>query len=313
MVAVAALMFAQSAEAARQNPGSCLFFPYYDAWGDTMSIHTITNVSNSNVVIRLIGVNGDDCSPKDYWFELIAGDTFTFAAHGLFSWPESGFMYAYVVQDWFLEAEKDADVLIGQEIVLGVWDHRLVHFSINAVGFQALNPVQDGKLHLDGTEYTAAPKTLYFPRFFGQDGAFYSKVILINLTGGKYFEAKADIFIYNDNGVPFSSNCLFDCFDVRSLESLSGVTSKTYLLSTAHDPQEPYPFHNLAETGTLRITGDYARNVQGTVEINNPSILAVLVEGFGTLGFTGADLPLQVEDSNVYTNAMLWSMNPDGT
>jgi hypothetical protein len=63
----------------------------------------------------------------------------------------------------------------------------------------------------------------------------------------------------------------------------------------------------------MRITGDLAWNVQGTVEIENPSIMAVLVEGFGTLGYTGADLPLQIEDENVFNNAMLWSHSPDGT
>jgi hypothetical protein len=312
-IIVALLLFTRSAEAKRQNPGSCVLFPYYDAWGNTISIHTITNVSDEEVAVRMIIVDEDECEPKDYWFPLIAGDTFTFAAHGIWPWEERGFMYLYVTEDMYSEKEKDADVLIGQEIVMGVWGHRMVQFSINAIGFQALHLVKDGKLHLDGTEYSAAPKTLYFPRFFGQDAGFFSMVILINLTGGMHFRAKADILIYNDNGFAFTDTCQFNCFEVRTLESLAQATKKVHLLNSGHDPNEPLPFANLAETGTLRISGDYAVNHTGSVMIENASILAVLVEGFGSLGYTGADLPLQIEDSNTYTNAMLWSTNPDGT
>lgn len=313
LIAIVAFVFVQDAAALRENPGSCLLFPYYDTTGVTLSVHTITNVGEDDIFIRLVFINSQDCGPKDFWWELTAGDTFTFGAHGLVPWQERGFLYVYVVEEQYSTHEKDADVLVGQEIVLGTWDHRLVQFSLNAISFQAKNLTPDGKLHLDGVEFTAAPKTLYFPRFFGQESALYSKVILINLTGGKYFDAWANVLIYNDNEYAFSDLWRMDCFDLQSLENMSGATQKAFLLSTNHDLNEPLPFHWLAETGTMRLTGNFAKNNQGTVVINDASILAVLIEGFGTLGYTGADLPFQIEDSNTHKNAMLWSTNSSGT
>jgi hypothetical protein len=208
--------------------------------------------------------------------------------------------------------EKKADVLVGQEIVLGGWDGRLVTFSINAAGFQALNLVKDAKLHLDGTEYTCAPKTLFFPRFFGQDALFYSRLILINLTGGQWFKVTANCLIYNDNEEAFSDFVQYDCFELMKLTELSLAVEKNFLMSTNHDLYEPWPFHTLAETGTIRLTGEYAWNNITGKYINEASIYAVLVEGVATLGYSGADLPLQIEDPSVFNHAMLWSTDPNG-
>ncbi len=69
----------------------------------------------------------------------------------------------------------------------------------------------------------------------------------------------------------------------------------------------------MTETGTLKMTGLEAEsNFSGTI-INDPSIYAVLVEGVATLGYSAADLPLQIEDPSVFNHAMLWSTSPYGT
>lgn len=295
-----------------RNPGSCLLFPYFDTTGATMSIHTIMNTGTEDVWIRMVFVESEECKPYDFFFQLGNGDTFTFGAHGLLIFPMRGFMYTYVIESKNQLEEKKADVLVGQEIVMGFWDNRLVQFSLNAVSFQALELVKDQKLHLDGTEYTCAPKSLYFPRFFGQDSAFYSRVMLINLTGGQYFSAAAECLIYNDNGQVFNNYVTFDCFELMRLTDLSGATSRAFLLATSHDPSEPWPFYQFAETGAVRIRGVKASNPDMTVKISDPSVFAVLVEGVGSLGYTAADLPLQVEDPSVYNHAMLWSTDPSG-
>lgn len=313
MIVSLTLLLTPCAWGARENPASCLFFPYYDTSGDTMSIHTITNVGNTAEYVRLVFVDGYECTPVDYWFMLTAGDTFTFGAHGILPWHQTGFLYAYVVEDQYSSNEKDADVLIGQEIVLGSWNNTLVNFSLNAIGFQALDLTPDGKLHLDGVEFTAAPKTIYFPRFFGQEQYLYSKMILINLTGGRYFKASTNVYVYNDNEQVFSDHLQIDCFGYASLQEILPHTSKYFLLGSNHNPNEPWPFYTIAETGTIRMTGIQATNIQGTMTIPNASILCVLVEGFATMGYTAADLPLQIEAPNTYNNAMLWSVNPSGT
>jgi len=313
LVLIVSFFCAPDLQASRENPASCLLFPYYDTTGETISIHTITHVGEESVIIRMVFVDGEDCSPTDFWFKLTPGDTFTFAANGLVDNKETGFLYVYAVKHMHSEVELDADVLIGQELIFGLWDELLANFSLNAVGFQALNLTGDGKLHLDGKEYTLAPKTIYFPRFFGQDVGIYSKLILINLTGGKYFTAGTKILIYNDNEQFFSNTWHFDCFEVESLKSLSGATHKSFLLSTNHDVNEPWPFQAMAETGALRITGDTAMNHTGSVIIPDASVYAVLIEGFGLTGYSAADLPLQIEDGDTHFHAMLWSVKPDGT
>ena len=98
----------------RQNPGSCLLFPYYDTSGSTMSIHTITNVGTKTVVVRIVFVDGQTCEPVSTKHTLTAGDTFTFGAHGFITQPQTGFIYAYVIENFFTVKEKKADVLIGQ-------------------------------------------------------------------------------------------------------------------------------------------------------------------------------------------------------
>jgi len=312
MTLLTLFLFVPPARSSGMNPGSCLLFPYYDASGATISIHTITNVGTVDVQIIQVFVDGSSGEKATNWTTIRAGDTLTIAAHGVYS-VGTGFMYAYVVESIFSHLEKKADVLVGQEIVLGVWDHQLVNFSMNAVSFQALDLVKDERLHLDGKEYTCAPKTLYFPRFFGQDSAFFSRVILINLTGGQYFNVSAECLIYNDNGQVFGDYISFDCFEIMKLTDISAGTTKTFLLNTNHAPQEPWPFYAYAETGAFRIRGVMATNQDQTVKIPNPSIFAVLVEGFGTLGYSAGDLPMQIEDPAVYNHAMLWSTDPSGT
>jgi len=313
MAVIVALMLVSNAQASRENPASCLLFPYYDTTGYTLSIHTITNVGTSTERVRLVFIDSESCLPYDNWITLTAGDTFTFGAHGLLPEQGIGFLYAYVVQDQYSTLEKDADVLIGQELVIGAWGTSIANFSINAVGFQALNLIPDSKLHLDGTEFTAAPKTIYFPRFMGQDAELFSRVIMINLTGGRWFESSAQVIIYNDNEVAFSDSWIFDCYKFASLQALTPITSKSYLLSTNHTTYEPWPLSNIFETDTMKITGVSATNQQGTVVIPNASVYIVLVEGSSLFGYNAADLPMQLEDPNIYNNAMLWSTNPDGT
>jgi hypothetical protein len=307
------VVFVPDAFSNRQNPGSCILFPYYDTSGATMSIHTVTNVGTQSVAVRIVFVNGVTCEPVSTKHTLTAGDTFTFAAHGFVSQPQTGFVYVYVLDSFFDVLEKKADVLIGQEIVVGYWNSLLVNFSMNAVNFQALNVVKDGKLHLDGTEYTCAPKTLYFPRFFGQQGLnFFSKLIVLNLTGGRWFGVNIHLWAYNDNEQPYDMWFETNCFEVFYLGDMAPFFDMVFLRKSNHDPYEPWPFHSFAETGTMKMTGDFAQSKLTGKIIDDPGIYAVLVEGVGTLGFTAADLPMQVEDPAVFNHAVLWSTDPNG-
>jgi len=302
-----------NADASQESPGSCLLFPYYDTTGSTISFHSIQNVGSQTVAVRLVFVNGVTCEPKDAYIDLTPMDTFTFCAHGVLHGWETGFLYAYVVQKkGHAHSEVDYDFLVGQEFVLGKWGHEDVYFSLNAVSFQGLKVVQDGKIHLDGNEYTLAPKSLHFPRFFGQEALINSRLILINLTGGKYFQAAVRYYIYNDNEIVFTSTGLIDCFEVIPLTSVSPAFQKSFLLSTNHALLEPWPYYNFLETGAIKIFAEYAYNAGG-LTIPDASMYAVLLENFGNLGYGISDLPFQIDDGKTHYHGMLWSTDPSGT
>jgi hypothetical protein len=311
-------LFAWEAQGQRENPGSCLLFPYYDNSPGNMTIITITNVGFDNIVVRLVWIDEDTCAPLDTWIELTQNDTFTFLNDAMNPFSERGFFYAYAVESYYSRGEVDYDYLVGREHVIGYWeDGTLKSFGINAAAFQADDVTGDGKLELNGIEFSAAPKLMFFPRFFGQpdtgsSGLFSSKLILINLTGGQYFNAVSEVLIYNDNEKPFSATAEFSCFTMIPLNELSGAVQNSFLVSTDHDPIEPVGFAGLVETGWFSVKGTEATNIYFTHFSQQIGIYGVLVEKLGFLGMT-ADLPLQVEgDSGDYDRVMLWSTRPDG-
>lgn len=313
LVGLCIFSMTHDASASRQNPGSCLLFPYFENNNQTVNVISITNVNSSeDLWVRLVWISDNGCNPLDFWFELTPRDTLTFTAKAVCPYQGTGFFYAYVVQGAWSTMEKDADFLIGQELVISNWDNQLANFSLNAVSFQCLNCQADGKLRLDGEEYTAAPATLYFPRFFGQTDLFLSKIVLINLTGGRYFDVETYWLISNDNEQIFSLEKHFDCFEVFKLADVGSIFYNSYLLYSNHDVAEPLGFASLVETGWIEITGAEAYNLEVPVVIEKPCIYGVLIENVVNLGYSHADLPFQIEDPE-FNKAMLWSTDPYGS
>jgi hypothetical protein len=305
--------------AADGQPGSCLIYPYFNSHPGQMTIFRISNVSMETVYVRLVFIDEVHCAPEDRWISLTGGDTLTFLDTWMIPVSARGFLYAHIVESGFSSAEKESNVLIGQELVFGSFDPPFgMGFSINALAFKALDVVPDGKIHLDGVEYEPAPKTVYFPGFFGQEypdaqnPIFDSKLILINLTGGQYFTHVADLLVYNDDEQAFSAQYSFPCFAFVDLVQVSAATKNSFLLSTLHDPDEPGGFSGLGlETGWISITGNYAFNPSTSFVIDHASLLAVMVERMGGLGY-GVDLPLHLEDPATHKNGMLWSTSQTG-
>jgi len=308
--------FALSKDAAahQQNPGSCLLFPYYKISNNCVNIISVTNMDfDKSFWVRFVWIDDEECNPSDNFIYLTPKDTFTCTAKSMISSYERGFLYVYAVENEGSTVEIDADCLIGQEIVVTNWEGELVYFSLNAVSYQCLDCNPDKLLHLDGKEYTLAPKTLHFPRFFGQSELFFSKLVLINLTGGQYFDVSTKWFITNDNEEYFSYTVDFNCFTIKKLTDISAVFSNTFLLSTMHDPGEPRGISSGVETGQFEITGNYAYNYDVPVIIDHASIYGFLIEGVINVGYSVADLPFQIECIKDHTNAVLWSTSPNGT
>jgi hypothetical protein len=305
---------ANDAQAARENPGSLAFFPYFDTTGTVFTIFSLSNVSADSIAVRIVFVEGKSCIPKDIYIKLTGFDTFTWLADAIFPAGFTGFIYAYVVEDVGTVSEVEKDVLTGQQHVLGFWNNRPVNFSVNAATFQVQKGVNgDGKLKLDGIEFGLAPTTVYFPRFYGQSAFFESRVILINLTGGQFFKVRVKNVLYNDNEVAHSQVFDSDCHEVVPLTAFHAAASNAFLLGTAHDPAEPLGFAPVVETGFLQITGELAHNPNNGHVIDNASVYALLIESIGgTYGFGYADLPFTIETAD-FPNGMFWSTDPFGT
>ncbi|MBU0755064.1 MAG: hypothetical protein KJ645_07970 [Planctomycetes bacterium] len=319
LVCLIAGTFLPLAVAADGEAGACLIFPYLDTHDDHITIFRITNVSRDTVTVRLAYVDEASCSLHDQWLTLTGRDTITFMGNWVAPHPMRGFLYAHVEESEAAGRPEQADVLIGQELIFSTWEEfNLMCFTLNAMAFKAIDVDPDDRIHLDGSEYEAAPKSILLPGFFGQDfpNAFQpaaeSLVILINLTGGKYFSHAADLLVYNDNEQAFSGHKDFPCFALLPLTSLSNATRNGFLLSTNHDPDEPAGFAYMGlETGWISITGNYAVNPDSGAYIDHASLLAVLIDRIGpSTWFAG--LPFHEADPSTHDNAMLWSTNPSG-
>jgi len=164
-VCLGGLFFLQEAEAG-ENPGSLLLFPYFNTAPHNMSVVSISNVSPDPVWVRLVWIESFAGFPRDMWIDLAGFDSFTFIDDALFFSDTDGFFYFYVVEEEYSTHEIQKDILVGQELIISRWDDRPACFSMNALTFKALDLTPDGELYLDGVEFEAAPKSLYFPRFF---------------------------------------------------------------------------------------------------------------------------------------------------
>jgi len=325
-VALGAFSVSAMADECGRNPASVLFYPYYNTNDTNMSVMTITNTCQEDVWVHIVWVPKKDCSPNNLWIELTAFDTITFQDRALgFQNDTKGFFYAVVVDGNYSTTKVDKDCLIGQELILEDKpespDLNISTYAINAVGFQALAVDNTTEVvHLDGVEYTLAPRSLYFPRFFGQpdQGAanfFSSEIIFINLTGGMRFEAQVKLTIYNDNEVAMSEYVDIPCWKKRPLNELTKNTNSTwnsYLLLTDHNTAEPIGFAKMVETGWICLEGTEAWNKENPViRIDNANVYAVLVETLGKNLHGIADLPWQLEDAD-YNNASLWPVSQLG-
>lgn len=308
---------AVDASADGRDAASCLLYPYFNTNGGAFAVITVTNTCSEEINVRIVFISDDnDCLPKDYWRTLTGYDTFTFLDYALNQKAQTGFLYIYVVENYGSKAEKEMDCLIGQEFIFENWGPggvgAVVNFGVNAVSFEVVNGVDgNGKLQLDGNEYDQAPSAIRFPRYFGQDiGFFESKLILINLTGGKYYEANIGVRIWDDSEHEFSDQLQIPCFWYDYLYNALPDTNEVHLQGTSTDLDEIFdgtpPTQVHKKSGWMELYGINAHYFINNFD--NPGIYGLLVEKVGP-GYA-ADLPWEV--FGPVNNAMLWSTSPDG-
>jgi hypothetical protein len=130
---------------------------------------------------------------------------------------------------------------------------------------------------------------LLFPRFFGQspleDGVspeFHSELVLINLTGGRLFDATVLFAIFNDNEVPLVGRVHFPLLGPRAALGrkfgISNMFDDSFLRNaTDDDPGEVFGAPaNFPETGWFTVDGATADST--ATSFPDPAILGVLID-----------------------------------
>ncbi len=306
------------ANAGQQSPGSLLVFPCFDnripanalVPSRNITLLTVTNTHPSLSVEVHYVYRDENCLETNRSRILTANDTISVIT--AFDNPnaDQGYIYVYA-QSPTTHAPIKWDWLIGTAIDLRNNSDDLSdsNFEYAPYMFHAASRLRDGDptdrdgdglRDLNGLEYERAPDVLLVPRFFGNDDpnggnphphpAFHTELCLINLTGGRQFDAVVDFIIYNDNEEAFSAQYAFRCWSRVALLDIDSVFSHQFLKnSTNHAAGEVAGAPaNFPETGWFTIDGNTADS--SAAHFDDPAILALRVENDTADGRCGGSL-----------------------
>jgi len=293
----------------RRTPGSLLLFPTYDNRPGVITYVTVTNsggVPGQNAVdVEYIYRREGDCAEFNRTKTFTGKDTVTLITRNDNPSSDRGYLYVFAKGPQ-LTANYNRPIvynhLVGQELIIdGMSGYE---YSINAVSFKGVGEEGsrtdidfDGHKDLNDLEYTSAPDEILIPRFMGQSEDFFgmgstveSRLLLVNLSGGRAFQTTLDFLIYNDNEEQFSREHTFTCWEEIFLLDLSEAFGNDFLsMQTNHDPNEILGFEDV-ESGWFRINGALAQSF--TNVIIDPAFYAVLIENVG-VSRGAADLPFE--------------------
>jgi hypothetical protein len=320
LIACALFLTAGTALAGGHTPGSLLLFPEFDNRTANVTLVTVTNtngsVANGTVEVEFVYIGKYDhtgaelpCLEFNRTHVLTPNDTLTVVTSAHNPQQQQGYLYVFA-KDRVTHQPIVYNHLIGNVVTMqGI---ESVDFSMNPVSFVGIgNGVitdvdGDGNRDLDGTEYEGVPEEVYIPRFIGWNERLYrSELILVALSGGTAFTTIAGMWIYNDNEEAFSAQHSFRCWTRKSLRSLNGVFSQSFLASTNHAANEVLGYPSV-ETGWIRVYGQTAFST--AEQINDPALYAVLIEIVS--GHGAADLPF--ESVELQANGALLPNSPFG-
>lgn len=287
------------------TPGSLLVFPEFDNrvlnnGARNLTLITVTNTHpTDSIEVHYVYRNSPDCLETNRSHILTANDTLSVLTAVHNPNRDQGYLYVYA-QDRITHQPVKFDFLIGTGMNLrgDVDDARDASYEFPPFIFRAsarLNTGQqtdfdhDGLRDLNGVEYERTPDVLLVPRFFGQNApdtnmllgnqlAFRSELVLINLTGGRLFDAIVDFLIYNDNEDVFSAQHQFRCWERVALADIDGVFTNDFLvnLSTNNPNEVQGGGGNFPETGWFSIDGNSADST--AAHFDDPAILAMRIE-----------------------------------
>lgn len=295
LIAAAMLLCTGGSASAAEDPGSLLVFPVWNNQEGFITLLTVTNTSTTrDVILWYTYFEGESCQAVDFWVPLSPLDTFSCLtrAHNLVHPNGKGYVHVHARSPQTFEPLR-FDNLVGTSLIidgLSGGSYAVNPFVFQGVGDGDVNG--NGRLDLDGVEYTKAPGKIIFPRFLGQPSNFStSNLILIDAAGGAGWFTRVDLLIFNDNEEMFTASRAFRCWEEIGLLELSQIFSTDFLkFFTNHDPDEIYGYPDV-ESGWFTVTGDGAYK-EGVGVVPNPAILAVLIEP--TTNLQSAAAPFQV-------------------
>jgi len=135
-----------------------------------------------------------------------------------------------------------------------IFEANLAPIVYRAIGAPGANTDTDGDgvRDLNGVEYEVSSDQLHIPSFVAFPA---SKLILLGLTG-LGFRTIVSYLAYNDNEEALSGQIQFDCWDIKSLQSISGIFTDSFLEST-NDDESDFGF-GIFEGGWIRMDGQTA-------------------------------------------------------
>lgn len=306
-----------------REPASLLVFPEFDSRPFATTLITVTNTNADfapagNLYAGTVDVEyvyigkqnslGQEipCLETNFTRRLTPNDTLSVIARVQNPNQELGYLYVFAKSPTTGQAIV-FNHLVGSALILDGFtgaDYGFEPYAYLGIGERGTPTDHDGDgvRDLNSIEYACSPDVLLFPRFFGQSeqvpnqefhggvaSGFESELVLLNLSGGKDWDAVVDYLIYNDNEEVFSAQSGFVCWEKRTLLDVNSAFSQAFLASTNQNPNEVLGEPSI-ETGWFRLDGRLAHSSAAVVQ--DPTILALLVERL-PLGRAACDLPFE--------------------
>jgi hypothetical protein len=265
------------------KPGSLLLFPYFDNSRGQSSFLTVTNTNsdfNQNgqlfagtVDVEFVYIDGESCLEFNRTRRLTPNDTIT--VNTALDNPNDPRGYVYVfAKSPTTGAAISWNYLEGASVVRSANDQlnsALAPIVYAGVAAQGANTDTDGDgvRDLNGVEYAVSSDQLHIPSFVAAPN---SSLILVGLTGLQ-FTTIINYLAYNDNEEAFSGQISFDCWDIRRLETISGIFTDTFLENTNDDTNDTGV--DGFEVGWIRMDGLTAFST--AQQRSNPAFQAAIV------------------------------------
>jgi len=225
------------------------------------------------VDVEFVYIDGESCLEFNRTPRLTPNDTIT--VNTGFDNPNDPRGYIYVfAKSPTSGAAISWNYLEGASVIGSsseICEANLAPIVYRAIGAPGANTDTDGDgvRDLNGVEYEVSSDQLHIPSFVAFPA---SKLILVGLTG-LGFRTIVSYLAYNDNEEAFSGQIQFDCWDIKSLQSISGIFTDSFLEST-NDDESDFGF-GIFEGGWIRMDGQTAFST--AQQRSNPAFQAAIV------------------------------------